>query len=117
MQSLTADQYAYLVALRHELHKSPEVSGEEAQTADRIASELAALGADRIWRGLGGHGVAAEFEGRDAGPTVLLRCELDALPIHEVAQLPYTSKVPGKGHLCGHDGHMTIMLTFIQAIV
>jgi amidohydrolase len=110
MQALSSEQLNYLVALRHELHQSPEVSGEEIRTAERIASELTTLGADRLWRGLGGHGVAAEFAGRENGPTVLLRCELDGLPIREISDLPYRSTIPGKGHLCGHDGHMVSML-------
>jgi amidohydrolase len=110
MQALSSEQLNYLVALRHELHQSPEVSGEEIRTAERIASELTTLGADRLWRGLGGHGVAAEFAGRENGPTVLLRCELDGLPIREISDLPYRSMIPGKGHLCGHDGHMVSML-------
>ncbi|MBO9466560.1 amidohydrolase [Tropicibacter sp. R15_0] len=110
MQALSSEQLDYLVARRHELHQSPEVSGEEAQTAKRIAAELTALGADRLWQGLGGHGVAAEFASQEDGPTVLLRCELDGLPLREISDLPYKSAIPGKGHLCGHDGHMVSML-------
>ncbi|GAA6164621.1 amidohydrolase [Pelagimonas sp. KU-00592-HH] len=110
MVALSKDQMSALIALRHELHRHPEVSGEEAWTAERIAQELEALGADRIWRGLGGHGVAAEFAGREDGPTVLLRCELDGLPIREISDLPYVSEIEGKGHLCGHDGHMVSIL-------
>ncbi|MCH2069135.1 MAG: amidohydrolase [Shimia sp.] len=107
---MSSDQLSALTALRHDLHRRPEVSGEEEQTAARIVMELEALGADRIWRGLGGHGVAAEFTGAAEGPTVLLRCELDGLPIREISMLPYRSEVDGKGHLCGHDGHMVSML-------
>lgn len=110
MQTLSSEQLNQLVALRHTLHQFPEVSGEEAQTAARIATELTALGADRLWCALGGHGVAAEFTGQADGPTVLLRCELDGLPIREISDLPYTSTNPGNGHLCGHDGHMVSML-------
>ena len=110
MTVLTKTQIKDLTALRHALHRRPEISGEEAETADRIAQELEALGADRIWRGLGGHGVAAEFAGAEEGPTVLLRCELDGLPILEISDLPYRSEVEGKGHLCGHDGHMVSLL-------
>ncbi|WP_412553218.1 amidohydrolase [Shimia sp. MIT1388] len=110
MPILSSDQISTLTALRHELHRCPEVSGEEAATAARIATELEALGADRIWRGLGGYGVAAEFTGAAEGPTVLLRCELDGLPIREISTVPYRSEVDGKGHLCGHDGHMVSML-------
>ncbi|MBO9475810.1 amidohydrolase [Shimia sp. R10_1] len=110
MHALSSEQLDQLVALRRELHQSPEVSGEEAHTAERIAAELTALGADRLWQGLGGHGVAAEFAGCEDGPTVLLRCELDGLPIREISDLPYKSTIPGKGHLCGHDGHMVSVL-------
>ncbi|MGM9402366.1 amidohydrolase [Aliiroseovarius sp. KMU-71] len=110
MPVLSQDQLSQLTALRHALHRRPEISGEEAETAEVIADELTNLGADRIWRGLGGHGVAAEFTGASDGPTVLLRCELDGLPIREISDLPYRSEVEGKGHLCGHDGHMVSML-------
>jgi len=110
MHRLDPNQIARLTALRHELHTRPELSGEERETARRIVAELEALGADRIWRDLGGHGVAAEFRGMAPGPTVLLRCELDGLPIRELSDLPYRSRSPGKGHLCGHDGHMVSML-------
>ncbi|WP_296425965.1 amidohydrolase [Yoonia sp.] len=110
MQTLAPDQLAQLTALRHDLHRYPEASGEEIATAQRISAELEALGTDRIWQGLGGHGVAAEFTGAAPGPTILLRCELDGLPIRELSDLPYKSLIEGKGHLCGHDGHMVSML-------
>ncbi len=99
-----------LIALRRHLHQRPEVSGEEERTAAIIAEELSKRGADQIWQGLGGHGVAAAFHGAAPGPTVLLRCELDGLPIRELSDLPYRSQVDGKGHLCGHDGHMVCLL-------
>ncbi|NVK32425.1 MAG: amidohydrolase [Gammaproteobacteria bacterium] len=99
-----------LIALRHELHRHPEVSGFEAQTAGRIARQLRELSPDHLIEGLGGHGIAAVFEGPKSGPTVLLRCELDALPIVERAAVPYRSQRLGVAHLCGHDGHMAIMV-------
>lgn len=113
---LTNTQLAYLQSLRQELHQSPEISGEEVETAARITQELTRAGADQIWTGLGGHGVAAEFRGQQEGPTVLIRCELDALPIPEISQLPYRSQVEGKGHLCGHDGHMVMVLGVALAL-
>ncbi|WP_458790811.1 amidohydrolase [Yoonia sp. MH D7] len=96
--------------LRHDLHRQPEISGEEAKTAARIVQELTRAGADQIWQNLGGYGVAAEFRGAKPGPTVLIRCELDGLPIAEESTLPYRSEVEGKGHLCGHDGHMCMVM-------
>lgn len=110
MKTLAQEEIAELTALRHDLHREPDLSGEEGPTAARIADELTTLGADRVWQGLGGHGVAAEFRGSEDGPTVLFRCELDGLPIHEISALPYRSRIDGKGHLCGHDGHMVTLL-------
>ena len=98
-----------LVAWRRKLHGMPELSREEGETAGEVAGLLASGGADRVLTGLGGHGVAAVYEGAAAGPTVMLRAELDGLPIEEVTDLPYRSGTPGKGHLCGHDGHIAIL--------
>ena len=99
-----------LITFRRLLHQHPEVSGEEEQTAQRIAEALSALAPHQIITGLGGHGVAAVFDSGCDGPTVLFRAELDALPIPEETGLEWTSTTEGKGHLCGHDGHMTILL-------
>lgn len=106
---LTEKDLVDLVAFRHDLHRHPEVSGEERETATRVEAHLAALNPDRIVTGLGGHGVAAVFSAAAPGPTLLFRCELDALPIPEISNAAHRSEVPGKGHLCGHDGHMAII--------
>ena len=107
---LTNTDIIELTALRRSLHQWPEISGEEVETARRITDALAALSPARILTGLGGHGVAAVFDSGLPGPTVLFRAELDALPIQEISDAPWVSQVPGKGHLCGHDGHMTMLL-------
>ncbi len=107
---MTPDTFAWLTWLRHELHQYPEISGQEEQTAARIADELRARGADQVLTGIGGHGVAGVFDSGQAGTTVAIRCELDGLPIQEISDADYISRVPGKGHLCGHDGHMTMVL-------
>jgi len=107
---LTNKDIADLVAFRRELHRFPEVSGEEQQTAARIVAALQALHPTDVMTSLGGHGVAAVFDSGAPGETVLFRCELDALPIQEVGDLPWKSQIAGKGHLCGHDGHMTMVL-------
>ena len=99
-----------LITFRRLLHQHPEVSGEEEQTAQRIVQALSALAPYQIITGLGGHGVAAIFDSGCDGPTVLFRAELDAFPIPEETGLDWTSATEGKGHLCGHDGHMTILL-------
>lgn len=110
MRTLSSVQVAYLTKVRQSLHQHPELSGEEKLTAAKVVQELTRAGADQIWENLGGHGVAAAFSGALPGPTILIRCELDALPITEKSTLPYCSAVKGKGHLCGHDGHMSIVL-------
>lgn len=94
------------IQLRHDLHRHPEVSGHEVATARRIATYLRAYAPTELIQGLGGHGLAAIYAFAESGPTVLIRCELDALPIQEENDLPYRSTTDGVAHLCGHDGHM-----------
>ncbi len=107
---LTNQDVADLTDWRRDLHRFPEISREEAGTAARVVSALGPLRPDQILTGLGGHGVAAVFNGAAPGPTVLFRAELDALPIEEVSDAPHRSTIAGKGHLCGHDGHMTLLI-------
>lgn len=99
-----------LTAFRRHLHSRPELSGEESETALLVQEALASTTPASILSGLGGHGVAAVYEGAEPGPTVMIRSELDALPIFELSDIPHRSVVPGKAHLCGHDGHSTILL-------
>lgn len=106
--TLTAHDLESLVALRHALHRYPELSGDEHTTADRINDALEGLGCEII-TGLGGAGVAAVFDSGVPGPSVMFRAELDALPILETGAPPWRSVVEGQGHLCGHDGHMAIL--------
>ncbi len=113
---LTNSDLVELTAFRRELHRYPEISGEEAVTANTIQNTLKMLSPTRIMTGLGGHGVAAIFDSGVAGPTVLFRAELDALPIEELSDAPWVSTVSGKGHLCGHDGHMTMLLALGRLI-
>lgn len=96
------------------LHSHPEISYEEEKTAARLAKELKALGFE-VTQKVGGHGVVGVFK-NGPGPTVLLRTDMDALPVTEKTGLPYASKVRtrdkegrevGAMHACGHDIHMT----------
>ena len=98
-----------LAGWRRALHRLPEISGEEADTAAAVAAMLSAAAPDRIWQGLGGHGVAAAWNGAAPGPALLIRAELDALPIAEESGAPHASERAGRAHLCGHDGHMAIL--------
>jgi amidohydrolase len=98
-----------LIDLRHDLHRYPELAGEEEKTACRVRSWLEKCSPTRIIDGIGGYGIAAIFDSGKEGPTVLFRCELDALPIYEISESEWRSTIPGKAHLCGHDGHMAII--------
>jgi amidohydrolase len=113
---LTNEDMVDLVAFRRKLHRAPELSREEAQTAREVHAFLASTRPDRIVTGLGGHGLAAIYEGKAPGPTVMVRAELDGLPIEEISDLPYRSAMPGKAHLCGHDGHMAILAGLARAL-
>ncbi|KZL10930.1 N-acetyldiaminopimelate deacetylase [Pseudovibrio sp. Ad26] len=113
---LNDEQVGHLTDIRQTLHKAPEASGEEEQTGRFIVEQLERIGADRIVSGLGGYGVIVEFRGIADGPTVMIRCELDGLPIEEISEVPYRSQTPGRGHLCGHDGHMTMVLGVAQLL-
>ncbi|WP_116133534.1 amidohydrolase [Tropicimonas sp. IMCC34043] len=112
----TPEDLAAGIRLRHALHRAPELSGAEQATAATIADAMRAAGADTVLTGLGGHGVAAIFEGGAPGPAVMLRAELDALPIREETGVDHRSQVAGRGHLCGHDGHMAILCTVARVL-
>ncbi|MDZ7743943.1 MAG: amidohydrolase [Bacteroidota bacterium] len=105
-----------LVSLRKEIHKHPELSGEEGGTAERIMNYLRSYPPDELIHGIGGNSIAAVYKGREEGPGILLRCDLDALPIYEVNEMDYRSVYDGKGHKCGHDGHMAIISGVAQLL-
>lgn len=98
-----------LIHLRQELHKHPEVSGNEFKTAQRILDFLAKYKPNQVTTNLGGNGILAIYKGKKDGKTILFRCELDALPIQEINEFDYTSIYEGVSHKCGHDGHMAIL--------
>ena len=98
-----------LVQLRKLLHKHPELSGKEKATAKRIHDFLKSYNPTKIIEGIGGEGIATICQSNNTGPTVLIRCELDGLPIEETNEFEYRSVYKGSSHKCGHDGHMTIV--------
>lgn len=98
-----------LTTLRHRLHTTAEVSGEEHQTSELIAEFLRSTNPDQLQKGIGGCGILATYKGKDEGAHLLIRCELDALPISDDIEADYRSETKGVGHKCGHDGHMTIV--------
>jgi len=94
-----------LVALRRDFHQHPELAYGETRTAARVAAYLEGSGL-RVRTGVGGTGLLAETSG--GGPRVMLRVDMDALPIQEQSDAPHASRVPGVMHACGHDGHTAI---------
>ncbi|MEC7651040.1 MAG: amidohydrolase, partial [Pseudomonadota bacterium] len=82
---LTNEDIRELTSFRRELHRTPELSGEEVETARTICGALTELAPDEVISGVGGHGVAAVYDSGTEGPTELFRAELDALPIEEAS--------------------------------
>jgi amidohydrolase len=113
---LTDQDLVDLVAWRRKLHAMPELSGEEADTAREVRAFLAAASPDRVLTEIGGHGVAAIYQGAEPGPILMFRAELDGLPIEELSAAPYRSRASGKGHLCGHDGHMATLAALARGL-
>ncbi len=107
---------AALIALRKRLHSLPEVSGNEKNTAAMIESALRPTQPAQLMTQLGGHGLMAVYDSGIAGPCVLLRADIDALPIAEENDFDYKSKHKGVSHKCGHDGHSTILLGVAQRL-
>lgn len=96
------------IALRHELHRHPEIRFEEEWTSGRIARWLDESGVEYTRGHAGGTGIVARIAG-GSGREILLRADIDALEIQEETGLPYASELPGRMHACGHDGHAAIL--------
>lgn len=98
-----------MIALRQQLHSQPELSFEEHQTSELVASLLTQWGYE-VTRNIAKTGLVGQLKNGD-GPSIGLRADMDALPIQEATNLPYASQVAGKMHACGHDGHTATLLT------
>jgi amidohydrolase len=90
------------------LHQNPELSYEEFRTAARLSYELEALDFE-VSRNIGGNGFVGVLKNGE-GPVIMLRTDMDALPLEEKTRLPFASEAPGVMHACGHDMHMTVWL-------
>lgn len=100
-----------IAAWRHELHMMPELLFDTHKTSAFVADKLKSFGCDEVVTGIGRTGVVGVIKGRHGkGPAVGLRSDMDALPITEATGLAYASKIPGRMHACGHDGHMAMLL-------
>src|SRR5258708_20093058 len=107
--SLAQSMRAELVARRRDLHQHPELAFEEVRTAGIVARELGALGLE-VTTGIGKTGVVAVLDGQRDGPTVLVRADMDALPVSEANTTDYVSPTPGKMPPSRHAGHPPIPL-------
>ena len=107
--------FDYTQALRRDFHRHPELGFQEIRTAGIVARELSQLGIE-VSSGVGKTGVIGILEGDHPGPTVLVRFDMDALPIEEETQAEYASLNSGVMHACGHDGHTAIGLTVARML-
>ncbi len=106
--------FNYTQTLRRDFHMHPELGFNEIRTGGIVAKELEALGLE-VTKGVGKTGVVALLEGARPGPTLLMRFDMDALPIVEETGAEYASQNPGVMHACGHDGHTAVGLTVARA--
>ena len=109
-----------IVADRRAIHQHPELGYQEHQTAALVTQRLRDLGVDDVRTGIGGTGVVALIRGSRPSATsrtVLLRADMDALPIEEENDLPFASQVPGVMHACGHDAHTAMLIGAARLLV
>jgi amidohydrolase len=104
-----------IVALRRDIHREPELGFGTKKTAEKVLSALEGLPLD-VQTGVAENGIVATLRGEGDGPTVGLRADMDALPIHEETGLPFASKLEGKMHACGHDGHTSMLVGAAHAL-
>jgi amidohydrolase len=107
--------FSYTQAFRRDIHRHPELGFQEVRTAGIIARELNTLGLE-VTTGIGKTGVVGLLEGKQPGTVILLRFDMDALPISEATNAEYASENPGVMHACGHDGHVAIGLTVARLL-
>ncbi|MEC0124081.1 M20 family metallopeptidase [Paenibacillus pabuli] len=103
------DLQIHMVEWRRHLHRNPEVSFHEEKTSSFVAGMLESFGVE-VKRHVGGHGVIGTLRGDEPGPVVMLRADMDALPIQDEKDVEYASQQAGAMHACGHDGHVSILL-------
>lgn len=104
-----------LVALRRDLHAHPELAFQEERTAGIVEARLKSAGLE-VRTGLARTGVVGVLRGGRPGRTVLIRADMDALPIQEASEAPYRSRIPGCMHACGHDGHTAIAVVLAEIL-
>ncbi len=114
LPSVSPSEFEELVAVRRRLHENPEFGFSETRTADLVAKKAAALGLSPR-TGVGRTGVTVDL-GEGAGPRLMIRADMDALPLQEETGAPYASRHPGRMHACGHDGHVAMGLAVLARL-
>jgi len=114
-KSEAKELFPYTRDLRRDFHRNPELGFQEVRTAGVVARDLTELGLE-VSTGVGKTGVVATLEGARPGPILLVRFDMDALPIQEETGAEYASQTPGVMHACGHDGHTAIGLTVARML-
>jgi amidohydrolase len=118
IRSAISDLVPEVRTWRRELHQNPELMYDVEETAKFVADRLRAFGCDEVKTAMGRTGVVGVIRGAkgSSSRSIGLRADMDALPIEEETNLPYRSKIPGKMHACGHDGHTAMLLGAAQRL-
>ena len=109
------DLTAGVIGLRQELHQFPELAFQEVRTSATLAARMRALGLSVV-EGIGGTGVLAVLDGARPGPTLLVRADIDGLPMEDTTGRPYASRVANRNHACGHDAHAAIIVGVAEVL-
>ncbi|MBX3356046.1 MAG: amidohydrolase [Phycisphaeraceae bacterium] len=115
VRALIAEELPGVIELRRDLHMHPELMYEEFRTADLVRRELARAGVEFVPGLAGGTGTLAAIPGNSAR-AIALRADMDALPIHEESECPWRSRIDGKMHACGHDGHTATLIGTVRVL-
>ena len=105
-----AELHDDIAGWRRDFHAEPELLYDVHATAAKVAERLRSFGCDEVVEGIGRTGVVGVIRGRSPGAAIGLRADMDALPIEEETGKPWASRIPGKMHACGHDGHTAMLL-------
>lgn len=115
LKEIIKSEEASMIEMRQYLHAHPEQSLQEFETTNYIAKQLDELGIS--YRRMKSTGIIGEIKGAESGKTVLLRADIDALSIHELNTVEYKSQNEGTMHACGHDSHISMLMTALKALV
>ncbi|MBQ3273023.1 MAG: M20/M25/M40 family metallo-hydrolase, partial [Solobacterium sp.] len=113
-KKLAEQNHAYVVEMRRYFHEHPELSTKEVNTSKRICEELEAMGIP--FKAYPDYTVIGVIDSGKPGKTILIRADIDALPVTETTGLPFASKTPGVMHACGHDTHGAMLLGIARSL-